>query len=190
VRIIRGSHRGKQIVAPRSLPVRPTTDYAKEGLFNILEHTFDFESLEVLDLFAGTGSISYEFASRGCKTVTAVDSNKQSTRFITQIAGELSFKNLKVICADVFKFLMSNKKPYSLIFADPPYLLENLSELPGLILNMPLLRHEGWLVLEHSSIYDFSGNPYFIEHRKYGEVNFSFFEFLVPAQQNNQVSGD
>jgi 16S rRNA (guanine966-N2)-methyltransferase len=185
MRIIRGSHRGKQIVAPASLPVRPTTDYAKEGLFNILEPTFDFESLEVLDLFAGTGSISYEFASRGCKAVTAIDSNKHSTRFISQIAGELSFKNLNAICVDVFRFVTSNKKPYGLIFADPPYTLENLSDLPGLILNARMLYHEGWLVLEHSSVYDFSGNPYFIKHRKYGEVNFSFFEFSVPAKQNS-----
>lgn len=177
MRIIRGSHRGRQIFAPKSLPVRPTTDYAKEGLFNILEHTFDFDGLEVLDLFAGTGSISYEFASRGCKNIVAVDNHNACTSFINDTAGKLSFDNLKAIRMDVFKFIKNNKKPYSLVFADPPYTLESLPEIPGLVLNENLLYEGGWLVLEHAGFHDFSQNPFFIERRNYGEVNFSFFEF-------------
>jgi 16S rRNA (guanine966-N2)-methyltransferase len=177
VRIIRGKYRGRQIHAPKSLPVRPTTDYAKEGLFNILEHTFDFESLEVLDLFAGTGSISYEFASRGCKSILAVDHNYHCTSFIKETARKLDISNLQVVKMDVMKVLAMNNKPYSLIFADPPYSLGGISALPEAMLNARHLYGSGWLVLEHSSAYDFAANPHYLEKRKYGEVNFSFFEF-------------
>jgi len=181
VRIIRGSHRGRQIAAPKSLPVRPTTDYAKEGLFNILEHTFDFEELEVLDLFSGTGSMAYEFASRGCKTVTAIDNHRSCVNFIVQTAQKFEFSNIRVAKMDVFKFLKMNKKPYGLVFADPPYTFKDIPVLPSLILNKNTLYDGGWLVLEHSGSYNFSEEPYFREKRKYGEVNFSIFEFSALA---------
>lgn len=183
MRIIRGSHRGRQIFAPKSLPVRPTTDYAKEGLFNILEHTFDFKELDVLDLFAGTGSISFEFASRGCKTVVAVDNHRGCTAFINDTAQKLSLHNIRVMRYDVFKFLRNNKKPYSLIFADPPYALESIPQIPSLVMNRNILYSGGWLVLEHPGFHDFSHHPCFIEKRKYGEVNFSFFEFSPLSEQ-------
>ncbi len=181
MRIIRGSHRGKQIYAPKTLPVRPTTDYAKEGLFNILEHTFDFAELEVLDLFAGTGSISYEFASRGCKNITAIDMNQACIKFISDTAGKLNFSNLNAIRMDVFKFLKINKKPFSLVFADPPYALKRIPELPGLILNANIVCGGGWLILEHPAEFDFTGHPFFQQKRRYGDVNFSIFEFSVLA---------
>lgn len=177
MRIIRGSHRGRQIQPPKSLPVRPTTDYAKEGLFNVLEHTFEFGQIEVLDLFSGTGSISYEFASRGCQKIVAVDANQRCTRFISKTANELGFGNLKVIRSDVFRFLSTNKQPFGLVFADPPYDLESIDRLPGLILNGNILHDTAWFILEHPGKYDFSSHPFFLKHRKYGEVNFSFFEF-------------
>lgn len=178
MRIIRGSHRGRQIFPPSSLPVRPTTDYAKEGLFNILEHTFDFSEMEVLDLFAGTGSISYEFASRGCKKVTSVEINRKCYDFINETSRQLNFNNIRSIHMDTFRFLTKNLTPYSLVFADPPYQLEALGLLPGLILNSNLLYPGGWFILEHPGMYDFSAHQYFLQHRKYGEVNFSIFEFL------------
>lgn len=181
MRIIRGIHRGRQIFPPASLPVRPTTDYAKEGLFNILEHTFDFSEMEVLDLFAGTGSISYEFASRGCKNVTAVDNHQGCIKFIADTARKLVLNNLRPVRMDVFRFLKSNIKPFSMVFADPPYQLDSLQTLPDLILNTNNLCNGGWLILEHPGIYDFQSNNFFLQHRKYGEVNFSIFEFL-PAK--------
>lgn len=185
MRIIRGTHRGRQVIVPKSLPVRPTTDYAKEGLFNILEHTFDFEGLEVLDLFAGTGSISFEFASRGCKAVTAVDKHMQCIDFITKTAKKLAFGNIRAIRMDVFKFIKSNRKPYSLVFADPPYALDRIPEIPELVLNKNILYHGAWLVLEHPGIHDFSESRFFLKKRKYGGVSFSIFEFSVSLQKGD-----
>jgi len=181
VRIIRGTHRGRQIVAPSSLPVRPTTDYAKEGLFNVLEHTFDFSQMEVLDLFSGTGNISYEFASRGCKSITAIDNNQGCINFIADTARKLGFLNLKPVRMDVFRFLNTNMKPFNIAFADPPFQLGSLKVLPDQVLTNNNLFSGGWLILEHPGIYDFQSHKFFLQHRKYGEVNFSIFEFL-PAQ--------
>jgi 16S rRNA (guanine(966)-N(2))-methyltransferase RsmD len=183
MRIIRGSHRGRQIIAPKTLPVRPTTDYAKEGLFNILEHTFEFNELNVLDLFAGTGNISYEFASRGCKSITSVDSNAKCTGFIAETKVKLGFNNIRVIRKDAVKFLKENKHPFSLVFADPPYTFENLPEIPQLVLRSNVLMPGGCFILEHSGDHDFSENPFFINCRRYGEVHFSIFEFELPGQQ-------
>ena len=146
-------------------------------MFNILEHSLDFESLEVLDLFTGTGSISYEFASRGCKGITAVDINSKCIEFIKTIAGNLLFEQIKPIRTDVFKFLKMNKKPYDLVFADPPYMLENLDEIPEMVLTSNILVEGGLFVLEHPDNYNFQETPFFSQHRSYGGVNFSFFEF-------------
>jgi 16S rRNA (guanine966-N2)-methyltransferase len=177
MRIIRGSHRGRQIVPPKNLPVRPTTDYAKEGLFNILEHRYEFEGLMVLDLFAGTGSISYEFASRGCGEILSVDNNSACVDFINKTAKQLNFSNLSAVRYDVFKFLAKNSRTYHIVFADPPYNLANLADLPDLALKAGMLHPEGLFILEHGSDYDFSSRPFFLKQKKYGEVNFSFFEF-------------
>jgi 16S rRNA (guanine966-N2)-methyltransferase len=175
MRIISGSHRGRQLHPPPNLPVRPTTDFAKEGLFNVLNNLVDFEEIEVLDLFAGTGSISYEFFSRGCKEVVSVDIDPKCIAFINQTAAKIDAANLTAIRSDVFTFLKHPQGTFDLVFADPPYDMENIGQLPGLILNSSLLREDGWLILEHSRRMEFSETPGFYQQRKYGNVNFSLF---------------
>ncbi|MCX6252310.1 MAG: 16S rRNA (guanine(966)-N(2))-methyltransferase RsmD [Bacteroidetes bacterium] len=175
MRIIGGKFRGKQIHTPGNLPVRPTTDFAKEGLFNVLNNLIDFEDLEVLDLFAGTGSISYEFISRGCKEIVAVDIEHKCIKFIIQTAEKLNPGCMTALRADVFVFLKQPQGQFDLVFADPPYELERIDELPGLVFEKKLIRTEGYFVLEHSRNYDFSEVPGFYRHRKYGNVNFSLF---------------
>lgn len=175
MRIISGKNKGRKIVAPTNLPVRPTTDFAKESLFNILNNHVDFADLEVLDLFAGTGNISYEFCSRGSESVTAIDIDKKCARFIQQTAQKLDFKNLYIIQSDYRSFLNRTVKKWDLIFADPPYNMEKIDNIPGLIFENQLLKQNGILVIEHSQNIDFSGFDGFVEHRIYGKVNFSFF---------------
>jgi len=176
MRIISGKNRGRRIIAPPNLPVRPTTDMAKESLFNILGNTFDFDELEVLDLFAGTGNIAFEFASRGCKSVTAVDINHGCVSFINQTAQKLNFTNFKTIQADYKSFMKYNRKKYHLIFADPPYDMETAFEIPSLVFKLDMLFVGGQFILEHDKHFDFSGTSFYLQHRKYGKVNFSFFE--------------
>jgi len=157
------------------LPVRPTTDLARESLFNILSSKTDMEGKDVLDLFSGTGAVSYEFISRGCKNVLAVDANYRCTRFISKTASEFEMKDLNIIKGDVFKFLRNTHLTFDIIFADPPYDLETLQTLPALVFDNKLLKPDGFFILEHPKIYDFSEHPNFLEHRKYGKVNFTFF---------------
>jgi 16S rRNA (guanine966-N2)-methyltransferase len=175
MRIITGKFRGKQIHAPVNLPVRPTTDFAKESLFNILNNIIDIEGLHVLDLFAGTGSISYEFFSRGCEIVTAIDIDSRCVAFINRTAGEMNAKNLEAVREDVFQFLKHPFGNYDLVYADPPYDMQGIDTLPGLVLNSNILKEEGFFILEHSRNHDFSTYLGFDQHRKYGNVNFSFF---------------
>lgn len=175
MRIINGTHRGKTITVPRGLPVRPTTDFAKEALFNILNNKVDYESTSFLDLFSGTGHISLELASRGSKNITAVDKNAKCVGFLRGISKELGF-DINTIKADVFGFLKQNKSSYDLIFADPPYDLENIAEISELIFSNSLLSDNGILVVEHGPKTDLSASQGFKQHRKYGNVNFSFFE--------------
>lgn len=175
MRIITGKYRGRKIIAPLGLPVRPTTDQAKEAIFNIINNNFIFEKIKVLDLFAGTGNISYEFCSRGVKAVTAVEIDHKCASFIIKTSEALHFENFKVIRADVFKFLKYTNNSYDLIFADPPYNMENINIIPKLVFSGKLLNEGGWLIIEHSKAIDFSGNPDFYEQRKYGKVNFSIF---------------
>jgi 16S rRNA (guanine(966)-N(2))-methyltransferase RsmD len=177
VRIITGTHRSHQFNPPANLNIRPTTDFAKESLFNIINNYFYFEQLEqVLDLFSGTGSISYEFASRGSKNITAVDNNFKSTNFIKQSADKLKFNNIHVVKTDVFNFLNFNKQPYDLIFADPPYDMgEKIMSIPDLVFANKLLNKDGWLIIEHSKEINFEKHPNFFQHRNYGKVNFSVF---------------
>jgi 16S rRNA (guanine966-N2)-methyltransferase len=176
MRIIRGSHRGRLIHPPGNLPVRPTTDLAKESLFNILENNFFFQDLSVLDLFAGTGSISYEFASRGSKLVVAVESNVRCSRFITDTAKQLNFNTLRTMRVNAFSFLKQSSQKYDIIFADPPYDMEGIELVPQLVFERLLLAENGWLVVEHSREKDFKEHPGFFEQRRYGKVNFSFFK--------------
>ena len=176
MRIIRGSHRGRLIHPPNNLPVRPTTDLAKESLFNILENNFFLQDLSVLDLFSGTGSISYEFASRGSKLVVAVESNTRCSRFITDTAKQLNFTALRTMRVNAFSFLKQTSQKFDIIFADPPYDLEGIELIPQLVFDRKLLAEDGWLVVEHSREKDFKEHPGFFDQRKYGKVNFSFFK--------------
>jgi 16S rRNA (guanine(966)-N(2))-methyltransferase RsmD len=174
MRIIRGKYQRKVIQAPTNLPVRPTTDMAKESLFNILNNLIDFEELHVLDLFAGTGNISYEFVSRGSK-VTAVDNNFHCIQFIHQTAEKLSMEHLKTVKSDVFQFLPNHHQKYNLIFADPPFDSPDYQKLVDLIFDQQLLHTDGILVVEHPISISFTEHPKFTDQRHYGKVNFSFF---------------
>jgi 16S rRNA (guanine(966)-N(2))-methyltransferase RsmD len=175
MRIIRGSHRGRKIVAPANLPVRPTTDLAKESLFNVMENLVWFDELRVLDLYAGTGSISYEFASRGARLVLAVDINPRCVKFIADTAAQLGFGQLRAIRSASLGFLQHSSTEWDLIFADPPYDLPGLDEIPVTVFEKNLLAEGGWLILEHSREHDFSSHPNFDRHKNYGKVNFTFF---------------
>ncbi|MEI6576069.1 MAG: 16S rRNA (guanine(966)-N(2))-methyltransferase RsmD [Bacteroidota bacterium] len=176
MRIISGSHRGRRLVTPTNLPVRPTTDMAKEALFNILVNRIDFEVTRVLDLFAGTGNLTFEFASRGCPEVTAVELNFKCIEFIKKTTGVLDFHTIRVMRADAIQFIRHNRKNYELIFADPPYEMEGVDLIPGLIFENKLLSPNGLLILEHDEKVGFRQYPEFLETRNYGKVNFSFFE--------------
>jgi len=156
--------------------VRPTTDFAKEGLFNILSNGYDFSSIDVLDLFSGSGSIAYEFASRGCLLVHAVEIEPRHVSFIRATAGKMGFRQLRVIRCDVFHFLAICKHRYDIIFADPPYELLKINEIPDLVLGRDILKPDGILILEHSQRNDFSGHEHLFDHRNYGNVHFSFFK--------------
>lgn len=176
MRIISGSHKGRQIFPDKNFSARPTTDFAKENLFNVLTNYLDIEDLRVLDLFSGTGSISYEFASRGAKEIIAIEQNYKHYVFIKRIASELGFKAMKIYKTDAFAACKKLKGgQFGLIFADPPYDLKNLTEIPSAIFDNALLAPEGIAIIEHPSRIDFSAHPYFSEHRQYGSVNFSFF---------------
>jgi 16S rRNA (guanine966-N2)-methyltransferase len=175
MRIITGKFRGKQLHPPVNLPVRPTTDFAKESLFNILNNLVDFEGLHVLDLFAGTGSISFEFFSRGGETVTAIDIDARCVAFINKMASAMNGENLEAVREDVFQFLKHPFGDYDLVYADPPYDMDGIDRLPDLVLNSTILKAGGYFILEHSKGHDFSRHPEFNQHRKYGNVNFSFF---------------
>lgn len=175
MRIVSGRYKRRVISPPNNLPVRPTTDMAKESLFNILGNYIDFNNKIVLDLFAGTGNISYEFVSRGCSSVTAVDKDFGCAKFISNTARQLEMKELSVLRLDVFRFLAASKHGYDIIFADPPYQLKNIEEISKVIFENGLLNPQGWLIVEHPGEIDLSGSLNFYEHRKYGRVNFSFF---------------
>ena len=174
MRIISGSHKGLRIQAPAKLPVRPTTDQAKEALFNILQHSLDFYEMNLLDLFSGTGNISYEFASRGCTAITAVDKHPACVQFIKETSKKLNFQ-IDVVRADVFKYLESAYEKFDLIFADPPYDLNRIPEIAERVLKNNLLKEDGLLVIEHASVQQLNYIAGFVEDRKYGSSTFSFF---------------
>jgi 16S rRNA (guanine(966)-N(2))-methyltransferase RsmD len=176
MRIVSGKYRGRRLTPPVNLPVRPTTDFAKEGLFNVLNNLIDFESIKVLDLFAGTGSIAFEFLSRGAIEVTAIDSNHRCVDFIKKTAETFGAENLKVVKSNGFVFIKRMVATYDLVFADPPYDLDGIESLPDLIFLSSLLADDGMFILEHSTSYKFEKHPQFDSHRNYGSVNFSFFK--------------
>lgn len=177
MRIISGKYKGKRLTAPKKLPVRPTTDMAKEALFNILNNRFYFDELKVLDLFSGTGNISYEFASRGVENITAVDGFQGCVRYISKTAKELGL-SINTIKSDVFKYLQSTQDKFDLIFADPPYDFDTKQflEIANLVFEKELLLEDGVLIIEHSEHTDLSEHPKFSKQRKYGGSIFSFFE--------------
>lgn len=175
MRIIAGKNRRRIITPPSNFRARPTTDFAKENLFNVLANYFDFEDVEVLDLFSGTGSISYEFCSRGAARVVSVEMNPVHHKFIAEMKHELAYEQLQTVKSNVFVYLRSIKDSFDIIFADPPYELEGIETIPDLVFEGNLLKAEGWLIVEHSDQTDFSEHPYFREKRSYGSVNFSIF---------------
>ena len=175
MRIISGKYKGKQLFPGKDFKARPTTDFAKESLFNILANHFDFEEINVLDLFSGTGSISFEFASRGCKLVESVEVNPKHATFIIKTAKDLNFSNIKIYKINVYQYLKFNTHKFDIVFADPPYDMEGVDSFPDLILEKNILTNEGIFILEHAKNIDFSTHKRLKEHRNYGGVNFSFF---------------
>ncbi|MEP2935676.1 MAG: 16S rRNA (guanine(966)-N(2))-methyltransferase RsmD [Gilvibacter sp.] len=177
MRIISGSHKGRRLIAPKNLPVRPTTDFAKESLFNILNNQYDFDNLIVLDLFAGTGNISFEFSSRGAIAVTSVDAHKNCCLFIDKIATELDFP-INTIKSDVFAFLKRHKGKYDIIFADPPYDFSNtqFEQIVSSCFDSDLLKDQAALIVEHSKHTDLTTLNHYNESRRYGSSSFSFFK--------------
>ena len=176
MRIISGKYGKRRFQVPTSFKARPTTDFAKENLFNVINNLFDLEDAESLDLFSGTGSIAFELLSRGSLHVTAVEQLPAHAAFIEKVARELKEENLTLVRGDVFRFLM-HAKPHSFdfIFADPPYSLKELGDIPRIILEKKLLRPDGLFIIEHPKSFDFSALPGFHQHRVYGSVNFSIF---------------
>lgn len=175
MRIISGKYRGKQIRPPKNFKARPTTDFAKEGLFNILVNHFDPEELDVLDLFAGTGSISYEFASRGARSIVILEKEQAYYNFIRQTCQDLEMDMATVIRGDVFKYLRRPYQSFDIIFADPPYDDPLLETLPDLVFSSEILAKGGQFILEHPGTFSFTSHNHFLDQRKYGGVNFSFF---------------
>ena len=176
MRIISGKYKGRAILPPRNLRARPTTDFAKENLFNVLTNLVDFEACDVLDLFAGTGSISYEFASRGARSVTAVELNPVHYNFIRQTAAQLGEPHLYAVKAHVLRYLSSCPKQFDVIFSDAPYDMPGSEAVIREVFARDLLREEGLLIFEHSKQHDFSSWPHFWQLRSYGSVQFSFFK--------------
>mgnify|MGYP003123993663 CR=1 FL=1 len=175
-RIISGKHRGRKIAAPRNLPTRPTTDMAKESLFNILNNHFYFDEIKFLDLCAGTGNISYELASRGCTDISAVDADNACVKFMEKTVTDLNFEGFTVYRSDIMQFIARDYKSYDLIFADPPFDFEQYEELVDQIFFKNLVAEGGMLVIEHQSRTSLEDLPNFTEKRKYGNVTFSFFQ--------------
>lgn len=175
MRIVGGTLKGRTFIPPRGFSARPTTDFAKESLFNILANRIDFEGLAVLDLFAGTGSISYEFASRGAARIVAVELDYFHNRFIRSCIRKLGVDTVHVLRQDAFRYAKRAADSFDLIFADPPYNHSAIAGLPALILESSILSPDGLFILEHSGKYNFSDSQFFVEKRTYGSVNFTFF---------------
>ena len=176
MRIIGGRLKGKTILPPQGYKARPTTDFAKEGLFNILNNEYELEGLKVLDLFGGTGAISYEFASRGAEMVYCIEMLPLHANFIKSQAAKFGMNNLTVVRHNVFEFINICTKKFDIIFADPPYAIEGLDTIPDKIFEKELLNPNGYLILEHPGTYNFKDHKCFVKEKKYGNVHFSFFE--------------
>ena len=176
MRIITGKYKGRRFDIPRSFKARPTTDFAKENLFNVLVGYLDFEGIRALDLFSGTGSISLEMLSRGCEQVVSVEIDREHAQFIRDCVGKLQAGNHILVRGDAIRYVKSARQQFDFVFADPPYQLPGLSSIPDLIFERGLLAPDGIFVLEHGKQDDFSLHPHFVGHRAYGSVNFSIFK--------------
>lgn len=176
MRIITGEYKGRHFDVPRSFKARPTTDFAKENIFNVLSGYIDFDGTTALDLFSGTGSISLELVSRGCDRVVSVEQDRDHHAFILQCLKKLGTDRCVPLRGDVFRFIKSCRQQFDFIFADPPYALKELPQIPQLIFDKGLLADGGIFVFEHGKDYDFSSDEHFVDHRAYGSVNFSIFK--------------
>lgn len=175
MRIIRGKFGRRRFDVPGNISARPTTDFARENIFNVLENMIDFEGKHALDLFAGTGAITFEFLSRGCASVTAVEKASVQYNFIRKVAQQLAVDNLRIVRGDALRFMETCAAKFDIVFADPPYDMPGFEKVPGAILGSQMLREGTIVVVEHSRKHDFSHLPGFSEHRAYGSVNFSIF---------------
>ena len=175
MRIITGKYKGRHFEIPRSFKARPTTDFAKENIFNVLIQYVDLKEATALDLFSGTGSITLELLSRGCSQVISVEMDRDHHRFICECLKKLDTQACIPLRADVFRFMKSCHQQFDFIFADPPYALKEIPQIPDLIFGKELLKEGGLFILEHGKDHDFSQHPHFVEHRSYGSVNFSLF---------------
>jgi len=177
MRIIGGEHGGRRFYPPANIPARPTTDIAKEGLFNTLQHMIDFENIKTLDIFGGTGSISYELASRGASDLTLIERDRRLVGFIQQTVDSLRMDGFKIIQGDVFKFLNTHQEQYDFIFAGPPYALNEIDMIPDIIFKQNLLDKEGLFILEHTPRNDYQKHPQFLRMKNYGTTIFTFFSW-------------
>lgn len=175
MRIIRGKYGRRRFDVPKNISARPTTDFARENIFNVLENMIDFDGRTALDLFAGTGAISFELLSRGCASVTCVEKASTQYKFIRQVRDALNAVALNVVRGDVFRYLETVTQKFDIIFADPPYDMPNFAEVPQIILNSAVLTPETIVIVEHNKSHDFSQLQHFDQHRQYGSVNFSIF---------------
>ena len=187
--MITGIYKGRLFEIPRTFKARPTTDFAKENLFNVLRGYTDIEGAEVLDLFAGTGSITLEFLSRESKCVTAVELDRDHYAFISAVIRKLEAGNCRLLRGDALKFIRRAKAKYDIVFADPPYKLKELGDIPQMVMDAGILNPGGILVLEHGKNYDFSNRPMFFDHRAYGSVNFSFFSKELSERKREEPPG-
>lgn len=176
MRVIAGELRGRRFCPPHDFSARPTTDFAKENLFNVLENFVDFEAVTVLDLFSGTGSISYEFASRGCRNIVSVEQSFKHQRFIAETIRKFDISNfVRSIKGDAFKYIAGTNQQFDIIFADPPFDLPTVETLPDAIINHQIIKPEGLIIIEHSDAKKFLEHPWREQTRSYGKVNFTFF---------------
>lgn len=184
MRIIRGKYGRRRFEPPKNITARPTTDFARENIFNVIENLEDLDGVDVADLFAGTGAVAFEFLSRGAREVTAVEMAQTQINFIRSVKDKLGADNLRIVKGDVFKFVTGTRKPYDIVFADPPYDHPRFDEIPGMVISSGIVRPGTLFIMEHSGARDFSALPGFFERREYGSVNFSLFR--IPGKEEEK----
>lgn len=187
MRIIRGKYGRRRFDVPTNITARPTTDFARENIFNVMENLVDFEECTALDLFAGTGAISLEMLSRGVRSVTAIEKAATQYNFIRRVLDTLGDRNMRVVRGDALRYIQTAPAQYDIVFADPPYDLPGFADIPGAVLASGLLRPGSLFIIEHSAKHDFSTLPHFSEHRRYGSVNFSIFRIPDDNADNGTV---